>query len=312
MDHTWDAGLVRLRPAIVIKKLPDLQQVAPGGAATFTIVVHNVGELDLVDVTVTDPLAPGCDCAVGDLAVGASTTYTCTVPGVLVDFTNVATVTGKDRFGEEVTDDDDAVVDVLPVIEVTKLATPDIVNTDGGLVSFAVTVHNRVDEPLVLDTLVDDVFGDLRGQGTCALPQTIPVGGSYTCNFNGVIPPGDTPHHDTVTAEARDDEGNRAQADDDATVIRIQPGVAVAWVISSGAISTATASRAADEPGVSGVLVRLYRERDDGLAGEAMTDAAVSISSRVWPPDATISGFRDGCGWPNSARSPCATRAATT
>ncbi|MCB9162152.1 MAG: hypothetical protein H6644_20300 [Caldilineaceae bacterium] len=142
-----------------------------------------MGELDLVDVTVTDPLASGCDRAVGDLAVDASTTYTCTAPGVLVDFTNVATVTGKDRFGEEVTDDDDAVVDVLPVIEVAKLATPDIVNTDGGLVSFAVTVHNRVDEPLILDTLVDDVFGDLRGQGTCALPQTIPVGGSYTCNF---------------------------------------------------------------------------------------------------------------------------------
>ncbi|MEZ4717114.1 MAG: SdrD B-like domain-containing protein [Caldilineaceae bacterium] len=223
VDLTWDAGLVRLRPAIAIEKLPDLQQVEPGGTATFTIIVHNVGELDLVDVTVTDPLAPGCDRAVGDLAVDASTTYTCTVPGVLVDFTNVATVTGKDRFGEEVADDDDAVVDVLPLIDVTKLATPDIVNTDGGLVSFAVTVHNRVDEPLILDTLVDDVFGDLRGQGTCALPQTIPVGGSYTCNFNGVIPPGDMPHHDTVTAEARDDEGNRAQADDDATVIRIQP-----------------------------------------------------------------------------------------
>ncbi|MEZ4609679.1 MAG: hypothetical protein R2838_05420 [Caldilineaceae bacterium] len=112
-------------------QLPDLQQVAPGGAATFTIVVHNVGELDLVDVTVTDPLAHRLRRAVGDLAVGASTTYTCTVPGVLVDFTSVATVTGKDRFGEEVTDDDDAVVDVLPVIDVTKLATPDIVNTDG-------------------------------------------------------------------------------------------------------------------------------------------------------------------------------------
>lgn len=273
-DLTWDAGLVRLRPAIEIEKLPDLQQVAPGDTATFAIEVRNSGELDLLDVSVTDPLASGCDRVIGDLAVGASTTYTCTAPNVLVDFINVATVTGKDRFGEVVTDDDDAVVDVLPLIEVAKLATPETVSTEGGLVSFAVTVFNRVQEPLILDSLVDEIFGDLRGQGTCALPQTIPVGGSYTCNFNGVIPPGELDHRNVVTAEAHDDEGNPTTDDDDAIVNRVKKAAPSSvgdfvWSDLNG-----DGIQDAGEQGVAGVLVRLYAADDDALMGEALTDGA--------------------------------------
>ncbi|MEZ4609681.1 MAG: SdrD B-like domain-containing protein [Caldilineaceae bacterium] len=56
--------------------------------------------------------------------------------------------------------------------------------------------------------------------------------------------------------------------------------------------------RDAGEPGVSGVLVRLYRERDDGLAqrsddrrrGLYLIDGVAAGRYYL--------GFRDGCGWP--------------
>ena len=62
-------------PAISIEKTPDLQTIVPGDDAPFTILVTNTGPVDLVNVVVTDPLAPGCDLAIGDLAVGASSEH---------------------------------------------------------------------------------------------------------------------------------------------------------------------------------------------------------------------------------------------
>ena len=272
VDLTWDAGLVRLLPAIAIEKLPDLQQVNYGGDATFTIVVRNTGELDLFDVTVTDPLAPACDRFIGDLPVAGEVTYTCVAPAVLVDFTNVATVVGTDAFDRAVTDDDDAVVDVLPLIRVDKAADPVTVPVEGGPVTFIVQVTNLVDEPLVLHQLVDDVFGDLRGRGTCALPQTIPVGGTYECRFNEFVIAPPFGHVNVVTGWARDDEGNETSDDDDATVLPVAPSASssvgdLVWVDRN-----ANGLQEAGEEGVPGVLVTLYR-RDGNEVGNAITDA---------------------------------------
>ncbi|MHC4231587.1 MAG: DUF7507 domain-containing protein, partial [Planctomycetota bacterium] len=82
-------------PGIEILKKPDLQVLESGGGdATFTIIVTNTGNVDLTDVTVTDPLAPDCNNLIGDLAAGESFVYDCTVTNVTEDFTNTATVTG--------------------------------------------------------------------------------------------------------------------------------------------------------------------------------------------------------------------------
>ena len=57
-----------------------------------------------------DPIVPACDHAIGDLAVGESTTYECTVESVTERTRNVATATGETPDGEVVRDDDEAVV----------------------------------------------------------------------------------------------------------------------------------------------------------------------------------------------------------
>ncbi|MHC5144858.1 MAG: DUF7507 domain-containing protein [Planctomycetota bacterium] len=97
-------------PGIEILKKPDLQVLESGGGdATFTIIVTNTGNVDLTDVTVTDPLAPDCNNLIGDLAAGESFVYDCTVTNVTEDFTNTATVTGTVN-GSEVSDSDTAEV----------------------------------------------------------------------------------------------------------------------------------------------------------------------------------------------------------
>ena len=99
----------------------------------------NTGDVPLANITVNDPLAPSCNRAAGTIpvllpapGVPNSFTYTCTVT-VTADFTNIATTTGQPSTPggtplpgtTPVTDDDDAVVDVIhPAILVEK--TPDL------------------------------------------------------------------------------------------------------------------------------------------------------------------------------------------
>ena len=80
-------------------------------------------------------------------------------------------------------------------------------------------------EPVTLTSLDDDIYGDVTvvaGDLTdtdCVLPQTIAVGGSYSCTFTGTFTgvPGAS-QTDIVTAQAEDDEGNPATASAQATV----------------------------------------------------------------------------------------------
>ena len=74
-------------------------------------------------------------------------------------------------------------------------------------------------DPLTLTELVDNVYGDLNGKGTCSVPQTIAVGGTYTCQFTGTFTgnPGAS-ETDTVTATGHDDEHTPVSDTDSAKV----------------------------------------------------------------------------------------------
>src|SRR5207249_1347308 len=100
--------------SIAITKTPATQAVDSGGTATFTITVTNTGPVDLTAVTVTDPLSLNCAKTIGNLAVGASSTYTCTQASVTAAFTNVATVTGHPPFGPDLTASASANVTINP------------------------------------------------------------------------------------------------------------------------------------------------------------------------------------------------------
>ena len=55
-------------PSITITKNPKAQTVAKGGTAVFTITVKNNGDVDLTNVTVTDPRSPRCNRTIGNVS----------------------------------------------------------------------------------------------------------------------------------------------------------------------------------------------------------------------------------------------------
>ena len=84
-----------------------------------------------------------------------------------------ATVAAIGEEGSRATADDAAVVlftDVIPAITVTKTADQPSVDETGELVTFTVTAENDTLEPLTVDSLSDDVYGDLTtvADSTCA------------------------------------------------------------------------------------------------------------------------------------------------
>ncbi|MBN1640818.1 MAG: DUF11 domain-containing protein, partial [Anaerolineae bacterium] len=120
-------------------------------------------------------------------------------------------------------DTDDATVtirDVPSAIEVLKTADPTVVDEPGGNVMFTVVVNNlSVADTVTITSLIDTVYGDLNGQGDCSVPQVLPVGGSYTCSFVGLVSgnAGEV-HTNVVTASGVDDDGDPVSDDDEATV----------------------------------------------------------------------------------------------
>jgi hypothetical protein len=86
-------------PAIDIRKQEegfDKRSFPSGADVAFEIEVCNTGEVDLINVVVTDELTPDCNQLIGDLGVGeCAPVYECTAPNVHADFTNEACVAGE-------------------------------------------------------------------------------------------------------------------------------------------------------------------------------------------------------------------------
>ncbi|NIP54184.1 MAG: DUF11 domain-containing protein, partial [Gammaproteobacteria bacterium] len=65
-------------PGIAIDKSASPSTVTTNGIVTFTITVSNTGDVDLNNVTVSDPLVPVCDNTIGTMVVSATVSYNCT------------------------------------------------------------------------------------------------------------------------------------------------------------------------------------------------------------------------------------------
>lgn len=236
-------------PEIIVTKTADPVSVPePGGDVTFTVTVaahpDNVEPVYLTSISdVVDGGAPFAVCEAELAAFNAGggslepqgAPFTCTftlwVAGNPADdglVTDVVTVTGADDEGNPVTDDDDAevtVTDVLPTVEVTKVATPGSVPEPGGDVSYLVTVRNTSAEPVTLTSLVDvPAFPVGSDCAVLAASQPVlPVDGEVSCTFTAPATgnAGDTVS-DTVTAVVTDDEGNTG-SDDATETVEITP-----------------------------------------------------------------------------------------
>lgn len=231
-SNTVTGGNCAPPEVLVTKTATPASRPAPGGAFTYAVTVQNTGGSPVTLSTLTDSVYGDldgrgtCDTA-GVIAAGDS--YTCSFSGTFTGVagateTDVVTAVATDGDGLEATDDDDATVTITgsaPVpgsIAVDKTASPLSRPAPGGAFTFSVTVRNTGPTPVVLTRLVDSVYGDLDGNGTCATGDTIAAGGSYSCTFTGVFTgrAGAT-ETDVVTATAADGE-SELSATDDATV----------------------------------------------------------------------------------------------
>lgn len=193
---------------------------------------------DLTDTTNPGLNSTTCNKLAGDrLDADGSDEYTCSFTATIVGnkaegpHKNTATVSGMDMRGNTLGDDDDEIInfnDVMPTIAVTKTASRTTLDEPGGNVTFTVEIKNtsNMSDPVTVTSLTDSIFGNLNGQGDCAIGASLASGETYSCSFSADITgdPGKK-HNNIVTAKAVDDEGNEASDVDDATVeIRNVPG----------------------------------------------------------------------------------------
>lgn len=115
------------------------------------------------------------------------------------------------------------ITNLPPDIRVTKTADKASVLEPGEDVEFTITVYNdsaTYDSPVVLTSLMDSIYGNLVGKGTCATGGSIALGDNYSCSFTEFVAgdQGDS-FTNTVTAIARDDEFDTDTATDMHTVL---------------------------------------------------------------------------------------------
>lgn len=204
----------------------------PSADVTYTFTVNNLSNVDTVTInSLTDTIygdltmVAGTTCAVPQDLVPTTGTYTCSITVEVAgdagdSVLNVATAAGVDDDGQPVMASDDATVNILdvpPAASLTKTATMVVVTYD------VVVTNDSAAEELFLDALGDDTFGDITvADGmtilstTCTVPQTIAVGGSYSCSFDAKV--STSPHTNTVTGTVSDNENTVITPSDSATV----------------------------------------------------------------------------------------------
>ncbi len=241
-DLNYDLPIrVELPPSIeVVKVAVPAVLVAQGtpisAEVTYYVAIQNTSSItDPVTITsLTDNpygnLAGRGTCALPiKLAPGQSRqcSFTETVTGVAGDsITDTVTAGGTDNEGTPVSGVDSATVRIIGTpqregnIELFKVALPRSLPEPGGIARYSVLATSTTEVPVTLETLVDDLYGDLDGRGSCSVPQYLrPDQPFYLCQFQALVngDPGDV-IVDTVTATGLDDNGNALLAEDQAAV----------------------------------------------------------------------------------------------
>lgn len=179
-DNSNDAvaKVTIINPRISVTVTPGFQTIPKGSTAVFTIVVENIGNVDLENIVVTSAAVPDCDREFETLEAGESlTAYACLVSQVQERVDNKVVVTARDvEVGSTVTDDAEAVVRVLRDIIVDISAAPAVGDTliKGQDAVFNVTVINPSEAKLKSVQVKAFVDYDLAA-GVAMVEEAIPA-----------------------------------------------------------------------------------------------------------------------------------------
>ncbi len=200
-----DAFVRVVNPAISVTKSASADFVFEGEDVTYTFVVENTGDVPLYDVLVSDDHL-GVIATIAMLDVGESQTFTATT-ALFEPTLNVVVASGADEWGHEVSDTDEAFVDIEeflgfpPDLAVQK--SGDRTTADpGDTITYTVTVRNVGGDPAYDYTVVDD-FDERYLTVVDAAGGTV-AGGRITWNFPGPLVFG-TDHVITYKLKVADD-----------------------------------------------------------------------------------------------------------
>ncbi len=231
-EDTATVTITDVLPSIAIDKTVTPEELPePGGSVAIRVAVTNPSVEDVVVTGLIDSIHGNLNgqgtCKTPTTVVRNGGTYVCSfsveVSGdVGYSETDTITVSAQDNDGNPVTAEDDAtvtIIDVIPTISVSKSAVPASLAEPGGDYAVEIVVTNgSAIEAITLTSLIDDPLGDLADQGDCAVPQTIPPGGTYRCSIpQSLLGNAGDSASDTVTATGEDNEGNVVDDEDGAT-----------------------------------------------------------------------------------------------
>ena len=284
----------------------------PGGDFTFSVNVHNDSSVDTVTLeSLTDDLY-------GDLAglgtcsvpqtIAPGGDYSCSFTGSFLGSsgdsqTDTVTASGTDDDNAPVSETGSATVSITDAasagITVTKTADPTSLGEPGGDFTFSVNVHNDSSvDTVTLESLTDDLYGDLAGQGTCSVPQTIAPGSDYSCSFTGSFLGGSGDSQtDTVTASGTDDD-NAPVSETGSATVSITDAAAPGAIFSCQHTGQVANVDPIVSPGTPSKHLHIFygardvqtTETTADLRTHATTCVETSNHSAYWTPQATLNG----------------------
>jgi hypothetical protein len=234
MAHDDDDAMVEVidvLPVIELVKTADpLSRYEPGGlfAYTYRIYNHSVEPVKLMRVE-DDILGVLYQWVTGDPEIWIPVDGSYLLPGVFTEsytdagwYRNVGEAWAEDNEDNTAYDDDEAmveVIDVMPQIELVKTATPLSMNEPGGVFTYTYRIYNLSVEPVMLTLVEDDILGVLYEWESGDPEIWIEVGGNYLLPGSFTKTYTDAGKYPNIAeAHAEDDEGNDAEAIDDAEV----------------------------------------------------------------------------------------------
>ncbi|MEW2501826.1 hypothetical protein AB0878_15220 [Amycolatopsis sp. NPDC047767] len=176
-----------IHPELAIMTDAEPYQVREGDTVTFSVLVKNVGDVPLTQVSVVDDRTAACAHSVATLAPDAEETYTCTTVAGETGFTSTTKATGADPTQRAVTASAQASFEVLqPKLTVTKTSAEGPFAPDES-VRFDLVLTNTGDTELhdvhVTDPQAPEcarIFPTLPVNGIQRYPCTTTATGSTT------------------------------------------------------------------------------------------------------------------------------------
>lgn len=200
--------LVTETPALLATKSVNPHAASPGETVVFTITIGNVGNVDLINIRITDPLI-GLDETINVLRAGEVVTIDW--PFILpldaqagVSIANTATIIAGNLPQPETVG---TVVEVLAVPRLGLAKTADrIVVPPGDTVTFTITASNTGNTELTNIVVADDLTG------FSATIPSLAIGQTETLQVPFLVPPEMPPQSFLNTATAVADQTTRVSA----------------------------------------------------------------------------------------------------